>query len=94
MRDRDRAKVERPDQVGRPIDRGKNIRKATPRQISGTMIGSEIVPSTAPLSGKRNRHSITAAKVPMTRLASVASAAMVSELTSASTSASLAIAFS
>ena len=72
----------------------KKIRKATPRQISGTMIGNAIVPSTVPLNGKRKRQSMTAASAPRIRLKIVAKNAMVSELTSASTSELLSSAFS
>ena len=72
----------------------KKIRNATPRQISGTIIGSDIVPSTTPLNGKRNRHSITAASAPITKLTIVARNAIVSELTIASTRLSLFSAFS
>ena len=72
----------------------KKIRNATPKQISGTIIGKDMVPSTSPLNGNRNRQSATAASAPITRLTIVASAAMVSELTNASTRLSLFSAFS
>ena len=72
----------------------KKIKNATPKQISGTIIGNDIVPSTSPLNGKRKRQSMTAAKAPITKLMMVAKNAMVSELTIASTRLSLFSAFS
>ena len=57
---------------------------ATPMQISGTTMGSAIVPSSAGLNGKRNRHNSTAASDPKIKLKMVASSAIVSELPSAS----------
>ena len=61
----------------------KNTSIATPMQISGTTIGSVIIPSNAPLPGKRNRHNAIAAIVPSTTLNSVEIAAIVSELANA-----------
>ena len=79
--------------AGQPI-RAKKASIATPMQISGMTMGSAIAPSCAPLNGKRNRHSATAARAPSTVLSTVLTKAMVSELVNASISPSLFHAFS
>ena len=63
-------------------------------QISGMTMGNAIAPSCAPLNGKRNRHSATAASAPSTVLSAVLTNAMVRELVNASMRPSLFHAFS